>query len=137
MAYNVKTKRVLSQINVTPLVDVMLVILIIFMVAAPMIQEGVDVNLPKVEASAIKAEEEPLILTIDKQGRILINKNRIKLSDLEKKLKAISSRKKVEMILLKADKDVNYGYVVKAITKVRKAGIHKIGMVTEPLQDKM
>jgi len=137
VAYNVKTKRVLSQINVTPLVDVMLVILIIFMVAAPMIQEGVDVNLPKVEASAIKAEEEPLILTIDKQGRILINKNRIKLSDLEKKLKAISSRKKVEMILLKADKDVNYGYVVKAITKVRKAGIHKIGMVTEPLQDKM
>jgi biopolymer transport protein TolR len=136
VTYNVKTKRVLSQINVTPLVDVMLVILIIFMVAAPMIQEGIDVNLPKVEASAIKADKEPLILTIDKQGRIRINKNRIKLSDLEKKLKAISSRKKVEMILLKADKDVSYGYVVKTITKVRKAGIQKIGMVTEPLQGK-
>ncbi len=134
--YNVKPKRVLSQINVTSLVDVMLVILIVFMVTAPMIQEGIDVNLPKVEASAIKADEEPFIITVTERGSLLINKNKVALKDLEKKLRAISKRKKLDIVLLRADERVPYGKVVTAIARVRKAGIQRIGMVTQPLEGK-
>ena len=131
-----KQRSVLSQINVTPFVDVMLVLLIIFMVTAPMLQEGLDVNLPKVKASALTAGDEPLVITINKEGTLLINKNKILFSDLKGKLEAIyqSERKRDKIVLLKADNEVFYGHVVKEMAEIRKAGIERVGMMTEPVE---
>lgn len=127
-------KRVLlSQINVTPFVDVMLVLLIIFMVTTPMLQEGLDVNLPVVKANALSVEEEPIIITITEDGQLFINKNKITLTGLDKKLSAIYSRKKEKMVLIRADEKVPYGFVIRTMAEIRKAGIERIGMVTEPL----
>jgi biopolymer transport protein TolR len=126
-------KRViLSQINVTPFVDVMLVLLIIFMVTTPMLQEGLDVNLPVVKANALSVEEEPIIITITEEGKLFINKNKITLTGLDKKLNAIYSRKKEKMVLIRADEKVPYGFVIRTMAEIRKAGIERIGMVTEP-----
>jgi biopolymer transport protein TolR len=126
-------KRViLSQINVTPFVDVMLVLLIIFMVTTPMLQEGLDVNLPVVKANALSVEEEPIIITITEEGKLFINKNKITLTGLDKKLTAIYSRKKEKMVLIRADEKVPYGFVIRTMAEIRKAGIERIGMVTEP-----
>lgn len=125
-------KRFMSQINVTPLVDVMLVLLIIFMVTAPMMQEGLEVNLPNVEATGIKQDSEPLVVTIDKDRRVFINDKRLKTSELKAKLEAIARSRKGVTVLLKADEAVPYGVVVSAMAEIRKAGIEKVGMVTEP-----
>ena len=131
-----KQRNVLSQINVTPLVDVMLVLLIIFMVTAPMLQEVLDVSLPKVKASALTPDEESLVITINKEGTLLINKNKILVSDLKEKLETIyqSGRKLDKIVLLKADNEVFYGHVVKVMAEIRKAGIERVGMMTEPVE---
>ncbi len=129
-------RRLLSQINVTPLVDVVLVLLIIFMITAPMMQEGIDVNLPRVEASAITTQEEPLVVTITRNGKVLLNDREIKASELEGKLRAIFKVKRERMVLLRADREVPYGYVVRTMADIRRAGIEKIGMVTEPVWEK-
>ena len=125
-------KVILSQINVTPFVDVMLVLLIIFMVTAPMLQEGLDVNLPVVTAKALSVEEEPIIITVTEEGNLFINKNKITLTGLDKKLNAIYSRKKEKMVLIRADEKVPYGFVIQAMAEIRKAGIERVGMVTQP-----
>ncbi len=125
-------RRLMSQINVTPLVDVMLVLLIIFMVTAPMMEEGIDVNLPKVEASGLKTDEEPVVVTLNKEGRLYINDAEVKQKELGRKLKAIFKRRAEKMVLLRADSSVPYGAVVGAMAEIRRAGILKIGMVTEP-----
>lgn len=122
----------MAQINVTPLVDVMLVLLIIFMITAPMLQEGIDVNVPEVEATALSTKDEPITITITKSGDIFINKNKITLSTLPDKLKKIYQRKKDRIVLIRADKDVAYGFVIKTMSEIKKAGINRIGMVTEP-----
>ena len=127
------SKRLVSEINVTPLVDVMLVLLIIFMVTAPMMMQGVEVNLPKTETRRIKSQEDPLILTINKKKEIFIETHRIKLDDLEKKAVRIFANRREKEILLRADKDVPYGFVIKVVSRIKKAGIEKLGMVTEPL----
>ncbi|MFQ5479683.1 MAG: protein TolR [Thermodesulfobacteriota bacterium] len=124
-------RKLMSQINVTPFVDVMLVLLIIFMVTAPMMQSGIDVNLPKVTASAVNTKSDPLIVTIDSRQRTYLGDKRFTSARLGKKLKAINKIKPGSMVLLKADKKVPYGYVVKVIGEIRKSGITKIGMITE------
>ncbi len=126
-------KSFMSDINVTPLVDVMLVLLIIFMVTAPMLMQGVEVNLPKTTTKNIKTREEPLMLTVNKEKEIFIEKHRIKLDNLEIKIQKIFQNRRDKEILLRADKEVPYGFVIKVIAKVKQAGIDKLGMVTEPL----
>jgi biopolymer transport protein TolR len=126
-------KRFMSDINVTPFVDVMLVLLIIFMVTAPMMIQGVDVNLPQTTAKEIKTrQEEPLILTINKEKQISIEKTAIKLEDLGTKLEAILKYREDKQVLLRADTDVPYGFVVKVMAAAKRAGIEKLGMITEP-----
>jgi biopolymer transport protein TolR len=123
----------MSDINVTPLVVVMLVLLIIFMVTAPMMMQGVEVNLPKTTTKQIKTREEPLIVTINKKKEIFLERRRIRLNNLETKIKRVFKNRKEKEILLRADKDVPYGFVIKVIARVKRAGIDKLGMVTEPL----
>jgi biopolymer transport protein TolR len=122
----------ISQINVTPLVDVMLVLLVIFMVTAPIIQQGVQVNLPQTKASAIAGSEEPLIVTVAKDGKIYLNDNVIGLADLGAKLSAIRKLQADKQVYLRADQDVRYGTVMKTIAEIKQAGIEKLGMVSRP-----
>jgi len=124
----------MSDINVTPFVDVMLVLLIIFMVTAPMMMQGVEVNLPKTTTKRIKTQEAPLILTVNKKKEVFLENHRIKLKNLEKKIGKIFENRREKEILLRADKDVPYGFVIKVISRVKRAGIDKMGMVTEPLE---
>jgi biopolymer transport protein TolR len=122
-------RGVLSEINVTPLVDVMLVLLIIFMVTAPLLQQGIDVNLPEAKAKELPTEER-VSLTIKKDGTIYLNRNAVTIEEMTAKLKAIS--KLNPNVSLKADRDVPYGLVVKVIGEVKEAGIEKLGIITEP-----
>ena len=135
MAMNQKNnnKSFMSDINVTPLVDVMLVLLIIFMVTAPMLMQGVEVNLPKTTTKHIKTQDEPLILTVNKEREIFIENHRIKLESLEIKVEKIFQNRRDKEILLRADEEVPYGFVMKVIAKVKQAGLDKVGLVTEPL----
>ena len=123
----------ISDINVTPLVDVMLVLLIIFMVTAPMMIHGVKVNLPITESKSIKSKEDPLILSITKKRLIFIENYNVKFNALKGKLKKIVANRAGQEILLQADKDVPYGFVMKVMSQVKEAGISKVGMITEPL----
>jgi len=127
-------KGFMSDINVTPLVDVMLVLLIIFMVTAPMMMQGVEVNLPQTTTKNIKTREDPLILTVTKEREILLENHKIKLEDLENKVKNIFKYRKDKEVLLRADKDVPYGFVIEVMAGAKRAGIDKLGMVTEPLE---
>ena len=125
-------RGVMSQINVTPLVDVMLVLLVIFMVTAPMMQQGMQVNLPKAEAKALPAPEESAVVTIERNGRLFINSAEIPADELRTWLDGIFAGKSKKEIFLKADKDVPYGEVVKTMSVIKGAGIERLGMVTEP-----
>jgi TolR protein len=122
-------RTVLSEINVTPLVDVMLVLLIIFMVTAPLLQQGVDVNLPKAKGKDLPPEER-ITIVIKRGGSIFMNDNPVSMNDMAKKLSAIS--KLNPNVFLKADKDVSYGLVVEVMGEIKEAGIEKLGMITEP-----
>lgn len=119
----------MSEINVTPMVDVMLVLLIIFMVTAPLLQQGIDVNLPKAKGKDLPPEER-MNIVIRKDGSIYLNDAAFGLRELRAKLRAIS--KLNPNVYLKADKDVPYGLVVEVMGEVKEAGIEKLGMITEP-----
>jgi biopolymer transport protein TolR len=120
-----------SQINVTPLVDVMLVLLIIFMVTAPIIQQGVDVNLPKVKANALPSKEEQFIVSITRNREVYLNDTRITTDQLSEKLKAISVERPNRQVFLRADDAVPYGEVVRTMAAIKAAGIEDVGMVTQ------
>ncbi|MGQ9570217.1 MAG: ExbD/TolR family protein [Thermodesulfovibrionales bacterium] len=122
-------KEVLSEINVTPFVDVMLVLLVIFMVTAPLLQQGIDVNLPKAKGKDLPSEER-ITLIIKKEGRIYMNDNPVSIKEMRNKLEAIS--KLNPNVYLKADRGVPYGYVVEVIGEIKDSGIEKLGIVTEP-----
>ncbi len=126
------TRKSMADINVTPLVDVMLVLLIIFMVTAPFMVEGLQVNVPKVKAKALVAETERLEVIINKNGEIFLNDHSFTLTGLEKHLKANVKAQKDNEIYLRADKRVPYGFVVETMAAIKNAGIEKLGMVTEP-----
>lgn len=122
----------MSEINVTPLVDVMLVLLIMFMVTTPLMQQGLSVNLPKTAPSGIEMKEDPFVLVIDSNQKILINKTEVSLSGLKLKLKAIFENKKNKQVFIQADKKSEYGFVTEVLAEVRAAGIFNIGLVTLP-----
>jgi biopolymer transport protein TolR len=124
----------LSEINVTPFVDVMLVLLIIFMVTAPMMQQGVDVDLPETNTQPIRVQDEPLILTVQKDGKVYLSRHEVPQAELKEKLAAIFEGRDSRELFLRADKDAPYGMVVKALAAAREAGATKLGMVTEPEQ---
>jgi len=126
-------RTTLAEINVVPLVDIMLVLLIIFMVAAPMIQQGVDVSLPKVVATELPADSDLLVITVHRTGQIFVGKTAVAVDGLAQKLGAIYARKDNKEAFLRADKDVPYGVVVRVMAEAKKAGIERLGMVTEPL----
>ncbi len=125
----------IAQINVTPLVDVMLVLLVIFMVTAPIIQQGVQVNLPQAKAGAIPGTEELLVVTIAKNGKVYLNDNPLTLEELGDKLRAIRKLQTDKQVYLRADQDVRYGLVMKAVAEIKQAGIERLGMVTRPSFD--
>ena len=127
-------RSLISDINVTPLVDVMLVLLIIFMVTAPMMTHGVKVDLPETESKSIKTQEDPLILSITKNKEIFIEDYKVELDDLGDKLSKIFANRAAKEILLQGDKGVSYGFVMTVMSQVKEAGITKVGMVTEPLR---
>jgi len=127
--------RAFADINVTPLVDVVLVLLIIFMVTAPMLQMGIDVNLPRVKSKSIDVTEEKLVLTVNSAREIFINKNKTSLADLGVKLENIFASRIDREIFLRADRSVPYGFVVEVMSEVRKAGVDKLGMITEPPEE--
>ena len=128
-------RRLLSEINVTPFVDVMLVLLVIFMVTAPMMQAGFEVDLPKVKATAMQTTEQPLILSIAKDKMIKIHTFNVTLDRLASKLKLIYENRRDKEIYLKADKSVPYGYVMSVMAEVKEAGFERMGMITEPLEN--
>ncbi|AJE04734.1 protein TolR [Geobacter pickeringii] len=126
----------MSQINVTPLVDVMLVLLVIFMVTAPMMQQGMQVNLPKAETKAMSAQEEAVVVSVDRSGKVFINSTEVAAGDLKTKLAAMVANRAKKEVFLKADRDVPYGDVVRTMAEIKGAGIERLGMVTEPAQRK-
>jgi biopolymer transport protein TolR len=126
----------MSDINVTPLVDVMLVLLIIFMVTAPMMMQGVNVSLPQTTPKPLQAEKEHLSLTVDQSQQIFINDYKVSLDALQAKMEKILEGRPDQKVYLRADKSVPYGFVVRVISEVKNAGVEKLGMVTEPLEEK-
>ena len=136
MAFDQESNDNISQINITPLVDVMLVLLIIFMVTTPILQQGVSVDLPEVSAGPLTSkDEQQLVVTVARDGRIQLNDSPLKVDELRQKLAAIIKLRPDRDVYLRADKNVPYGKVVEVMAAVRTAGVRKLGMVTEPLKD--
>ena len=133
MAIGTNSDRLMSDINVTPFVDVMLVLLIIFMVTAPMMMQGVDVSLPQTTSEPLVAKKENLIITINTKSQIFINDYQIGLDNLQDKLKKILEGRENKEVYLRADREIPYGFVVRVMAEIKAAGVDKLGMVTEPI----
>lgn len=126
-----RVRSALAEINVIPFVDVVLVLLLIFMLTAPMMYRGIDVNLPKT-SSRPTAVEERLVLTLTKDRVLYINERVVAQTTLETRLKELLRDRADKTVFVKADKDLNYGYVVETMDRIRRAGVDRVGMVTEP-----
>lgn len=127
-----KSRMALSEINVTPMVDVMLVLLIIFMVTAPMMQQGLEIDLPETAASGVPTDDEPFVLKIQKNKKLYVGTAQIPDDKLRDKLEAIFAKRPNKQIYLQADRSVDYGFVAEVMGEIRAAGIFNIGLVTIP-----
>ncbi|EPN39318.1 MULTISPECIES: ExbD/TolR family protein [Pseudomonas syringae group] len=131
MAFSTQdTDEVLSEINVTPLVDVMLVLLVVFIVTAPLLTNSIPINLPKTESVAPVEQKDPLVVSIDGQGKLFINKDEIQPDLLETNLKAAKQKAPDVRVQLQADNGVNYGEVARAMASIERAGITKLSVIT-------
>lgn len=135
MKSNRDSKGPLSEINIIPLVDVMLVLLIIFMITAPMMQHGMNIDIPKVTTKPLPTKDEPQILNITKDQRLILNEKKLVVKDLKAAIQLLFSNKSTKEIYLRADKEVPYGFVVSCMGLIREAGIEKINIVTRPLEE--
>ena len=136
MAFGSDSDRLISDINVTPFVDVMLVLLVIFMVTAPMMMQGVDVALPETTSQPLAAKKENLVITINNQNQIFINNHQLGIDFLQEKLKKILEGRDKREVYLRADREISYGFVVRVMAEIKAAGVDKLGMVTEPIREK-
>ncbi|MEK6549723.1 MAG: biopolymer transporter ExbD [Nitrospirota bacterium] len=127
-----RRRRFMAEINIVPLVDVVLVLLVIFMVTAPMLYRGMDINLPRSSSNTIKPEER-VVLTVERDRRVYVDKDLIPLAQLQQKMDALRRKNPDVSVFLRADQDVPYGTVVQVMDSVKKAGIVKLGMVTDPV----
>jgi biopolymer transport protein TolR len=126
----------IAEINVTPFVDVMLVLLIIFMVAAPLLTVGVPIDLPETQAKALNSQTQPITVSINNKGQVFLQETEIPLDEVVAKLEAISKTGYDERIYVRGDKDADYGTVMKVMARVSSAGYHNLGLVTLQEQDK-
>jgi biopolymer transport protein TolR len=128
------SKGPLSEINIIPLVDVMLVLLIIFMITAPMMQHGMNIDIPKVTTKPLPSKDEPQILSITKDQQLVLNEKKLNIKDLKAAIQLLFVNRGDKEIFLRADKDVPYGFVVNCMGIVRDAGVEKVNIVTRPLE---
>jgi len=135
MAFEDPDEDSIAQINITPLVDVMLVLLVIFMVTAPLLQQGIGVELPQVAAKPLNAEAEQLAVVISRDGGVQLNDAPLGVEELKQRLAAVVQSQPECKVALRADKNVPYGRLAEVMAAVRNAGVKKIGMVTEPLKE--
>jgi biopolymer transport protein TolR len=135
MKSNRDSRGPLSEINIVPLVDVMLVLLIIFMITAPMMQHGMNIDIPKVTTKPLPTKDEPQILNITKDQRLILNEKKLAIKDLKAAIQFLFSNKSTKEIYLRADKEVSYGFVVSCMGLIREAGVEKINIVTRPLEE--
>ncbi len=131
-----KRFRPMADINVTPMVDVMLVLLVIFMVTAPLLTSGVPVDLPKSQAGQIKGDDQPLSISVDKQGRIFLQDTEVQLDELAPRLKAITNAKPDTRIFVKGDSGINYGRVMEVMGQLGAAGFPHVALLTQPAPTK-
>jgi len=131
-----QSKGPLSEINIIPLVDVMLVLLIIFMIAAPMMQQGLPIDLPKVTARPLPSKDDVQIISITKGREIVLNEKKLDIKDLKAGIELLFANKPDKEIFLKADAAVPYGFIVSCMGIIREAGVEKVNIVTKPLDER-
>ena len=138
MAFNLKRseREPMSEINVTPFVDVMLILLIIFMVTAPLLTVGVQVDLPETSADTLPEETEPLTLTINSKGEVFIQETKIEFDNLIKKILAVSKNRTDTRIYVRGDKTINYGRVLEVMGKLSGSGFTKVALISEPYKER-
>jgi biopolymer transport protein TolR len=136
MGFEGYSDRLMSDINVTPFVDVMLVLLVIFMVTAPMMLQGVEVDLPETTSQPLASKKENLIISINNKNQVFINDFQVTLDFLQEKLKKILEGRENREVYLRADKEISYGFVVRVMSELKGAGVENLGMVTEPIRHK-
>ena len=123
-------QAMMSEINVTPFVDVMLVLLIIFMVTAPLMATGIKVDLPEAKAGGVSGQEEPIVVTIDKKGELYVGKQKVELNEMVEKLKAMYQANDNTRIVIRGDKEVDYGVVMRAFGRLHESGYTKVVLET-------